>query len=59
MRSDFIPIKIDAMISSALITTPVWNYYLQYVNEFFSLIAAICGTIVGVHAVYRMWKKYK
>lgn len=56
--SDFVPIKVDAAIGTALVTTPVWNYYLQYVNEFASMIAAVCGAIVGLHAVYRIIKKW-
>lgn len=59
MRNDLVPIKIDAVISSALVSMPVWNYYLQCINEIASLIAAICGAIVGTHAVYRLWKKHR
>lgn len=54
-----IPIKVDAVIGTTLVTMPVWNYYLQFVNEIASMVAALCGAIVGLHAVYRLYEKWR
>lgn len=49
--------KMEAGIGAALITTPFWVWLLQTTGLIASTIAAVCGAIVGIHAVWRLWKR--
>lgn len=50
-------VKAEALVGGALVTTPVWALVLHEVSLIASTVAAVCGAIVGLHAVYRLWKR--
>lgn len=47
----------EATVGGALFTTPAWVIFLNETSLIASTIAAICGAIVGIHAVYRLIKR--
>jgi hypothetical protein len=51
--------KAEAMIGGALMTTPAWAVILNDVNIVASAVAAICGAVIGIHAVWRLWKRHR
>lgn len=51
--------KAEAAMASVLITTPWWASVLADVNLVATTIATVSGAIVGVHAVWKMWKTRK
>lgn len=50
-------VKLEAVVGAGLVTTPVWASFLQNVSLIASTIAAITGAIIGLHAVWRLWKR--
>lgn len=48
--------KLQIIAGSALAGTPIWVIMLQDVSLIAGAVAAICGAIVGVHGVYRLWR---
>ena len=48
--------KAEATIAGGLLTVAGLAHALQYVSLVASTIAAICGAIMGLHAVYRLVK---
>lgn len=48
--------KAEAAVSAVLMATPWWVSIIAEVNTIASAVAAICGAVVGIHAVYRIWK---
>jgi hypothetical protein len=51
--------KLEAIGGGALMTTPVWAMLLHDISLWASTIAAVCGAILGIHAVYRLWRREK
>ena len=49
--------KAEAMIGAGLTTTPFWVWLLQSSSLVASTIAAVCGAIIAINAVWRMWKR--
>jgi uncharacterized membrane protein YqjE len=49
--------KLQAVAGLSLMTTPVWVIWLQYIDFAFSAVAAICGAIIGIHAVWRLYRR--
>jgi len=47
----------QAMLGATLVTTPGWAMALQNISLIASTIAAICGAVVGLHAVWRICRK--
>lgn len=50
--------KAELALGGGLVTTPLWAILLRDISLIASTIAAVCGAIVGVHAVYRL-KRHK
>jgi len=50
-------IKTQAAVGAGLVTTPLWVYLLQSAALIASTIAAVCGAILGLHAVWRLWRR--
>lgn len=50
--------RIEIAGGSALMAAPWWAAALQDVSLVTSTVAAVCGAVVGIHAVYRIWKRY-
>jgi hypothetical protein len=51
-------LKLDAVLGGSLMTVPLWALYvLQGVSIVASCIAAVCGAIVGIHAVRKLRKR--
>lgn len=48
--------RIQLPAAGGLVTTPWWSEWLDLVHQGFSTIAVICGAVIGVVSVYRMWK---
>ncbi len=42
-----------------LMGAPWWVTWLEYVSVLASAIAAICGAILGIHAVWRLVARYR
>jgi len=53
---DHIPVRAEAALGAGLISTPVWMTALNDISSVAGFVATICGAIVGIHAVYRIWK---
>lgn len=51
--------KIEAGIGVGLMTTPAWVFIIQDISLVASCIAAVCGAIIGMHAVYRIMRRSK
>jgi hypothetical protein len=51
--NEFAQTKIEAMTGGMLLTTPLWTVVLD-INLAASTIAAVCGAIIGVRAVWKM-----
>lgn len=49
--------KIEAGVGVGLMSTPLWAMILQDISLVASTIAAVTGAIVGLHAVYRLWRR--
>ena len=50
-------IKLDAAVAAGLITVPLWVGVLHDVSIVASAVAAVCGAIVGLHAVWRIARR--
>ena len=50
--------KLDAAVGGGLMTTPLWALLLHDISTIASAIAAVCGAILGVNAVYRLWRRH-
>ncbi len=48
---------LEAALGAGLMTTPLWALVLHDVSMLASTVAAICGAIIGVHAVLRLWRQ--
>jgi uncharacterized protein (DUF2062 family) len=42
-----------------LLSIPYWSTVLQDVYLGASIVAALCGAIIGIHGVWRIWKSWK
>jgi len=49
--------KAEAMLGAGLTTTPLWVWLLQSTSLVASTIVAVCGAIIAVNAVWRLWKR--
>jgi hypothetical protein len=47
----------QAAFGAGLISTPYWVSLLHEVSLLASAVTAICGAIIGVHAVVRLLKR--
>lgn len=56
--SDSVQAKLEAAGGAALMTTPIWAMIMQDINLLASTIAAVCGAIIGIHAVWRLWCRH-
>lgn len=50
-------VKAEAVFGAGLVTTPFWALVFQDISLIASAIAAVCGAIIGLHAVWRLWKR--
>jgi hypothetical protein len=44
-------------VGSTLMSTPLWVQVVQGVSLVASMVAAVCGAVVGAHAVYRIIRR--
>ena len=51
--------KAEAVVGGVLITTPLWATLIQDISMVASMIAAVCGAIIGVHAVWRLIRRHR
>lgn len=51
--------KVEATVGGILITTPVWATLIQDISMVASMIAAVCGAIIGIHAVWRLVRRHR
>jgi len=56
---DHLSIRTEATLGAGLMTTPFWVSLLNNIGWVASIIAAVCGAIVGIHAVWRIWSNRK
>lgn len=52
-------LKVEAIASGSLMTTPVWVSTLSNVSLIASTIAAVCGAIYGIYTVVRIYKLWR
>ncbi len=50
--------KSELIVGSVLMTTPLWVTLLREADLIASTIAAVCGAIIGIHAVYRLYCRH-
>lgn len=48
--------KLQAGLGAGLFATPWWAAMIHDISALAGMIAAICGAIIGVHAVYRIYR---
>jgi hypothetical protein len=51
------PPKVQVAVGGGLMTTPGWVILFQNISVIASAIAAVCGAILGISGVYRMWRQ--
>ncbi len=51
--------KVEAVIGAGLLATPLWAGWIGTVSMVASMVAAVCGALVGIHAVCRIWRRRK
>jgi membrane protein YdbS with pleckstrin-like domain len=56
---DFIHVRTEAIGGAVLMTAPFWQIVLQDVSIVASAITTVCGAVLGLHAVYRLWRHRK
>jgi hypothetical protein len=49
--------KVEATVGGILVATPLWAMLIQDISMIASAIAAVCGAIIGVHAVWRLVRR--
>lgn len=49
--------KVQIAVGGGLMTTPGWVMLFQNISIVASTIAAVCGAILGIAGVYRMWRR--
>lgn len=49
--------KVQVAVGAALITTPFWVDILQYTSLIAGAIAAVAGAIIGLHGVYKIFRR--
>ena len=49
--------QFELALGGTLMTTPIWAAVLHDVSLIASGIAAVCGAIIGVHAVWRLCRR--
>ena len=49
--------KTALALAGALLTQPAWVEALQYADALFSAVAAFCGMVVGLYAVWEIRKR--
>lgn len=53
-----VQLKAEGGMAAGLLSVPLWASLVSDVSMLASCVAAICGAIVGVHAVYRIYRRY-
>lgn len=51
--------KGEIVLGTGLISAPFWATVLHDVTLIGSAVAAICGAIIGVHGVYRLYVEWR
>jgi len=59
MDQSAIPAKAQLVLGATLVMTPWWAAAIQLTSLVAGAIAAVCGAIVGVNAVYRISRRPK
>lgn len=49
--------KFEVVLGGGLVGTPWWATWMESISFGASMVAAVCGAIVGLHAVYRLIKR--
>jgi len=47
--------KSELALSGALMSAPVWVTWAYYADVLFSMVAAFCGMLVGIHMVRKYY----
>lgn len=58
-KVDVIGAKSEAFTGMAVATTPFWFVALHEVGILASAVAAVCGAIIGIHGVIRVYRQSK
>lgn len=51
--------KAQATVGVALAAAPLWTNIIQGVSMVASCVAAVCGAIIGVYGVVKLWRGRK
>lgn len=57
--SEAAQLKTQVVLGGGLVSTPWWASTLETVNLVASTIAVVCGAIIGLHGVWKLWKHYQ
>ncbi len=55
--SELVQAKLQIGLGGALVATPWWTELFTNIHLIFGAVAAVCGAIVGVHAVWRVLRR--
>lgn len=48
---------VNCTVATTLMATPWWVSLLHAVNDTLSTVSVLCGAIIGITTVYRMYRK--
>lgn len=51
--------KAQAFTGLAITSTPFWVFALHEIGILASAVAAVCGAIIGIHGVVRLYRQSK
>lgn len=54
---DRLTAKLELGLGAALVPAPLWVVLVQDVSMIAGLITAVCGAIIGLHAVWRLARR--
>ena len=49
----------ETAVGAALMSLPFWNHLIADITTGAQFVAALCGAVIGLHGVYRIWRKYR
>jgi hypothetical protein len=49
--------KLQLAVGGGLMTTPAWALLVQDVSMIASMVAAVCGAIIGLFGVIKLFRK--
>lgn len=49
---------IETGVGGLLFSLPFWHHLMIEISEISQFIAGVCGAVIGLHGVYRIFRRY-